>query len=65
MAISLDKTKLINNCVARYKKNSTNCEVMLTCMIVIAQVMANAHLYKRTNDTLIEVAKLKKKSKSR
>jgi len=65
MTMSSNKTKLINNCVARYEENSTICEVMLTCMIVIAQAMTNAHLYKRTNDTLIEVAKLEKKSKSR
>ena len=65
MAMSLDKTKIINNCVVRYKKNSINCEIMLTCIIIVAQAMANAHIYKQTNDILIEIAKLEKKSKSR
>jgi len=64
MAMSLDKAKLINDCVSRYEKNPTNREIMLTCITIVAQAMIDAHVYKRTNDTLIEVAKLKKKSKS-
>jgi len=61
----LNKTKLINNCVSRYKKNLFNREVILTCINIIAQAITNAHVYKRTNVILIEVVKLKEKSKSR
>lgn len=60
-----NKTKIINNCVSRYKKNLTNREVMFTCIIIAAQVVANAHVYKQTNVTFIKATKLKKKSKSR
>jgi len=65
MTISLNKTKIINDCVSRYKKNSTNCEIILICITIIAQVVTNTHVYKRTNIILIEVVKLEKKSKSR
>ncbi len=65
IAMSPDKTKVINDCVARYKKDPTNREVMLTCITIAAQAIADAHVYKRTNDTLIETAKLKEESKSR
>ena len=59
-----NKTKIINNCVARYKKNSINCEVIFTCITIVVQTITNTHIYKRTNNILIEIAKLKKKSKS-
>jgi len=65
IAMLPNKTKIINNCVSRYKKNLTNREVMFTCIIIAAQVVANAHVYKQTNVTFIKATKLKKKSKSR
>jgi len=65
MTMSPNKANLINDCVFRYEEDSINCEVILTCMTMIAQAMTNAHVYKRTNVTLIEVAKLEKESKSR
>ena len=64
ITILSNKTKLINNCVSCYKKNLINCEVMLTCITIVAQVIINAHVYKRTNNIFIKVARLKKKSKS-
>jgi len=59
-----NKTKIINNCVSCYKKNLTNCKVMFICIIIIAQAIANAHVYKQTNITFIKVVKLEKKNKS-
>jgi len=44
--MSLNKIELINNYVFRYKKNLTNCEVILTYITIIAQVIINAHIYK-------------------
>jgi len=38
---------------------------MLTCMTIAAQAVADAHVYKRTNNTLIEAARLEEESKSR
>jgi len=64
IAISLNKTKIINNCVAYYKKNLINCKVMFTCITIVAQTIINAYIYKRTNNILIEIVRLKKKSKS-
>ena len=64
MTMSSNKTNLINDCVFRYEKNSTNREVILTCITIIAQVVINAHVYKRTNVILIEVVRLEKKSKN-
>ncbi len=65
IAMSPNKTKIINNCVVRYKENSINCEVILTCITIVAQTITNTHVYKRTNNILIEIVKLEKKSKSR
>ncbi len=59
-----NKTKIINNCVSCYKKNLTNCKVMFICIIIIAQAIANAYVYKQTNITFIKVVKLEKKNKS-
>lgn len=36
MAMSPNKAKVINDCVARYEEDSTNREVMLTCMTIVA-----------------------------
>ncbi len=61
----LNKAKIINNCVSCYKKNSTNREIILTCITITAQTITNIYIYKRTNVTFIKVVRLKKKSKSR
>jgi hypothetical protein len=65
MAMSPDKAEVINNCVACYEEDSTNREVMLTCITIAAQAVADAHVYKRTNNTLIEAARLEEKIRSR
>jgi len=37
---------------------------MFICIIIIAQAIANAYVYKQTNITFIKVVKLEKKNKS-
>jgi len=65
ITMSPEKAEELNACVARYEEDPTDYQNVLRCMTMAAQAVADAHVYKRTNDNLVEAARQEEESKSR
>jgi hypothetical protein len=62
--MSLEKATIVNECVERLN-DSINRETVMKLAVQVSQAIVNCHMYKRINENLFEIAKLKKKRKSR
>lgn len=61
--MSPEKADLVNECVGRFD-HSADREAMMRLTIESAQAIADAHIYKQTNQQLLEAARQEQESKS-
>jgi len=64
MYMSSEKTTIVNECVERLN-DSTDRETVMKLAVQASQAIADCHMYKRTNENLLEIARLKEERKSR
>ncbi len=64
MYMSPEKATIVNECVERLN-DSTDREAAMKLAVQASQAIADCHMYKRTNENLLEVARLEEERKSR